>query len=114
MEIWSWGPARILFCQPGVQNRPIQSNQVALSRTQSNQSDSEGATEENEGNEALRSRPALVSRQCPFVTFVTFCSNSYDPSIRCAVFTQFRPNKRRLVNPVALSRTRSNQSQQTN
>jgi len=104
-----------VFCAPGgVQNRPVQSNPVALSRTQSNQSDPEDGTEANEGNEAIRSRPGLASRQSPFVTFVTFCSNPRLAAARCAVFMQLGPNQRQPVKPVALSRTRSSQSQQSN
>ena len=83
---------------------------VALSRTRSNLSDPEDATEANEGNEAIRSGAGLASRQFHFVTFVTFCSNSYDHPTFCAVFTQLRRHRRQSVKPVALSRTQSNLS----
>jgi hypothetical protein len=53
------------------------------------------------------SRRDLEPWQIALVTFATFCSNPYGPPGCCAVFTHFRPNRRRLVKPVALSRTQS-------
>jgi hypothetical protein len=91
------------------QNRPVQSNPVALSRTRSNQSNPEDATEAKEGHKVKPSRRDLEPWQIALVTFATFCSNPYGPPGCCAVFTHFRPNRRRLIKPVALSQTSSQQ-----